>query len=116
MDIDQAPAVEDDDNKIERCSDEEQEEMGPCELENIFEADQVDFIASQTVASTQTIGEVTPMIPQGTVDDANHDTEENKVEKDEKAEKASWPVKDNKQKKKKTSWGRAVPSSGQAGA
>ena len=38
------------------------------------------------------------MIPPATVDDANHDTEENKVEK---AEKASGPVKDKKQIKKK---------------
>ena len=99
MDIDQAPTVEDDDNKKDRNSDED--EMGPFELENIFEADQVDLIASQTVASTQTTGKVTPMIPPAPVDDANHDTEENKVEKDEKAETASGPVKDKKQKKKK---------------
>ena len=96
MDLDQAPAVEDDDNEKEGNSDEE--EMGPSELENIFEADQVDLIASQTVASTQTTGEVTPMTKPATIDDANHDTEQNKVEK---AEKASGPVKDKKQIKKK---------------
>ena len=96
MDLDQAPAVEDDDNEKEGNSDEE--EMGPSELENIFEADQVDLIASQTVASTQTTGEVTPMTKPATIDDANHDTEENKVEQAEKNEKA--PVKDKKQKKK----------------
>ena len=91
MDLDQAQAVEDDDNEKEGNSDEE--EMGPSELENIFEADQVDLISSQTVASNQTTGEVTPMTKPATIDCANHDTEKNKVEK---AEKTSGPVKDKK--------------------